>query len=1630
MYSKTIPTKPLLPGLALAFALAFLLMVSPVYAQDAQPPQEPVSVLPVGDSPAQEPLEEQATEDSEPLPELQSAESPADDPSSNSSNTTESPSFELVLEVVAENDLVLADSNGDVLDLASKHTSEVLSGADPYWKVGSTLYAVVKNAIFCPAETTFGLTCWVDANPIFFALGQISTPGFFPTDGFLYVEGDTYNESITITGGALATLKGIIGVDGSSATILNGNVNISNTIAGFTLQGFTINGRLLMNNNTGTLNLTDLDINYTAAALSPISVANHNGAINVKQVKSSGNRGSNSFNNAIGTGNITITNSAFDHNNPASAGLYAQGIYINTNGSVTIDGVSASNNNGNGLFILQGANLVIKNSVFNNNYGTPDNSGAGFGITAAMDGNITINQTIANGNERSGFNLTSAKAITLSDITANGNSMFGALINAVPGSGAVKVSYSEFNGNANTGLDIDAKGAVTLTSIKALNNTLHGVFVDNCLWNGTICAGTGSVTITSLKAKGDLFANQFNNNGSSGIEVISRNNILLENFTANNNTGSSGVVLNNANGSGNVTIKTTLTDWLNQANANNASGIAITSKGSVMIDKVLSRLNGGHGMNVQNHNAGTLKAVTVSNSVIDNNGSNGIFINSRGLITLINVDIRDHASPGAFGAYLVNNTNNGSGGVTVKASSGKSNYFNNNNIDGLNIQTNGIVSIADAQFVNNGNIGLKITSEPASGMPSVSLLRVTADNNSNGEGVQIFARGPVLLSAVTSINHGNATGAYITNQGSSGTPGITVRDSIFNNNANGLYVYSKGAILISTIEASYNQNSGLYVDNTAWDGLAYTGVGSITLTSVKGKENIFLWNSNTGVILYSKNNISITNMRSEYNGDEGISISNNFPDAKGSVTIKALAGQSNNLNFNGQDGSGHGIIVYSYGAINAGNLIAEYNNNYGGYFDNSGAASPKSILISDSVFSNNQNNGISAYSLGLITLKGVTASDNTKYNWPITNIQTANDFLSSNHKQDVWSFNGTSGGTANIILQSSFFDAFLELRDENWGLIASDDNSFGGTDALINILNLPYTGEYFIVATSASLGESGKYRLSLNDPAQSTNIYYYIQGAILSNASGEAGIAILPSSAGFGGRFEQNNDYGVALSTRGTITLNRVFSNFNGSSGVTADNSSGTNKSVALTSSSFNQNGNVGLNLYTSGNFSWNGGGASENDYYGLYMNGVASTTTNTATLTNVNFNDNGSTGLQILVYGNIFLNSVNASGNDFIGGYIDNCLWNGSSCPGSGSITINSAIANQFNANTYRGITLSTRGSIKITNISANGNGDMGINISAFNGTGAVVVQNPSARFANTINNNGGYGIFIESAGAITINKVNLDANTLSNLRLSNISAAAPVGITLTSVKTTNSVNENGMFVLSAGAITIRSTTALDNFYRGAYLESYGDQHVQVNTSVFNRNGYIGLEVNAIGNVTLNGIAANENDDVGIRINNTAGSGKVELLGTLGENFINGNALVGLHITTNGDITLSKVTAVDNTLMGINAISSGTAGFVRVDTLKTISNGQTGISIQTNGKVTINKLISFYNGTLNNTDGLYVNTTSMDGVIISNSYFIGNEGSGVEANVIDPVTMVTIINTTYLGNDSDNSGDPDLNIY
>ena len=334
-------TKFFLPELAIAITLAFLLLVNPAYAEGELPPPEPEPVLsevqpapteaePVAaepqpaDSPA---AEEPVLAEPEPLPAEEVIEEPLqlEEPAAVTSpdalepampveeapadnlealpETTENQAAEpvtgAVVEALAETGISVVNENGEVLDFASAETEEILSGADPYWTVGTQLYAVVTNALACPVGTSFGTTCWVNLSPISYALSQIDALNLLPTNGILYVESGFYNESVTVNGlsgfGILSNLKGIVGVDGLASTTINGFVTISNTLAGFTLNGFTINGRLIIENNTGTLNLENLDVNYTAAVNYPIYVHNHKGSINVKQVTSSGNKYSNYF---------------------------------------------------------------------------------------------------------------------------------------------------------------------------------------------------------------------------------------------------------------------------------------------------------------------------------------------------------------------------------------------------------------------------------------------------------------------------------------------------------------------------------------------------------------------------------------------------------------------------------------------------------------------------------------------------------------------------------------------------------------------------------------------------------------------------------------------------------------------------------------------------------------------------------------------------------------------------------------------------------------------------------------------------------------------------------------------------------------------------------------------------------------------------------------------------------------------------------------------------------------------------------------------------------------------------------------------------------------------------------------
>lgn len=76
--------------------------------------------------------------------------------------------------------------------------------------------------------------------------------------------------------------------------------------------------------------------------------------------------------------------------------------------------------------------------------------------------------------------------------------------------------------------------------------------------------------------------------------------------------------------------------------------------------------------------------------------------------------------------------------------------------------------------------------------------------------------------------------------------------------------------------------------------------------------------------------------------------------------------------------------------------------------------------------------------------------------------------------QDVWEFDGRANMDVLIEMHSGDFDSYLEVRDSEGAIVAENDDSGDGQDALI-LTRLRQGGRYRVIARSYGDGESGGY---------------------------------------------------------------------------------------------------------------------------------------------------------------------------------------------------------------------------------------------------------------------------------------------------------------------------------------------------------------------------------------------------------------------------------------------------------------------------------------------------------------------------------------------------------------------------
>jgi hypothetical protein len=147
------------------------------------------------------------------------------------------------------------------------------------------------------------------------------------------------------------------------------------------------------------------------------------------------------------------------------------------------------------------------------------------------------------------------------------------------------------------------------------------------------------------------------------------------------------------------------------------------------------------------------------------------------------------------------------------------------------------------------------------------------------------------------------------------------------------------------------------------------------------------------------------------------------------------------------------------------------------------------------------------------------------------------------------------------------------------------------------------------------------------------------------------------------------------------------------------------------------------------------------------------------------------------------------------------------------------------------------------------------------------------------------------------------------------------------------NNTND-GLEVYSTATIQLSSVRAIKNGGMGAYLENSegisatasSTAPVNVTMSKFNENGDTGVYIRSFGVITLNNVLANNNSGHGAFLWNTlewdaTSFPAVNVLSTKGANQFNRNKYNGLHVDTQGNVTVNYITADYN---GLDSHSSG----------------------------------------------------------------------------------------------------------
>jgi hypothetical protein len=915
--------------------------------------------------------------------------------------------------------------------------------------------------------------------------------------------------------------------------------------------------------------------------------------------------------------------------NPLTPSVIKQQLLIlDWNNTVTLNNITITNvaSIGYALEVESNKNIVLNNVDVVSN----DAEGAGiFNNDPSLDGTntgtVTITASTFNDNTGTGLFVNSDRAITLKNVSANGNHLDGAVLDnstAIYAQPVTLTSVNYFSFNLGGGLEVYSQGAITLSNVTAIYNLGgNGAVLDNCAYDSDN-EECNQVFSSAVTLKG---ASNFSNNGWDGLRVWSSGAITVANIIANDNGSDGGRLGETPDGYGDAYGKGAfLNNWgawsakpitmtgTNTFNGNASAGLFAYGWGAIKVNNLTVSGNGSGCDPAETYEPEAIcdgahldgTGVTLTGyGLFEYNYDDGLEAHSYGSITLNNLYAEENGWWGAFADSY---------GPASAVNILGTNVFIANSYDGLEIWSEGAVTMYNITANANGSSGdsgngvyvdngLKWVYDailddwievPAAKPVILNGTNVLNDNWSTG--LEVHSSGPITTNNVTASFNGE--GVYLDTclyddppADCTGLPGKAVTmngaSNINSNYGDGLYIVSLGAIKVNNLTSTFNGGYGAYLDNW-WDG----ALGGLTISGYGNLSG----NDYLGLQAYSTGAITLANLSVNSNGDIGAYIANNANKlVPTNVTITGL----NRFNDNWYNG----LELYTYGTVLLNNVTAISNGEpydpvtnpdpfgSGVIVDNSGGSLARPVTLAGiNIFNGNLEDGLSVTSLGAITVKQVTANGNGGngayldnqwgfLNQNITLSGTTNNFNDNGligllvySNGNILMSNLTANGNTGDKEPSRGYYAGGAYLD-NWSLTATPVNvtltgfnTFNGNGDTYD-----FTGSGLFVHSVGAITISN---LTANDNQE--------YGARLDNCWIDTGLCTtLPrpiTLTGFA-TFVNNDVDGLYLSSNGAVSLTRVTADLNTYKGLYVDKA--TNITITCGSMLYNIN-DAGYDLF------------------------------------------------------------------------------------------------------------------------------------------------------------------------------------------------------------------------------------------------------------------------------------------------------------------------------------------------------------------------------------------------------------------------------------------------------------------